>query len=150
MPLFKDSYFMAAPVKIVWDVSIDLDAWRDASEAKVEMLSDGPFAVGSRFSETRRSMGRESTTEWEVTEMDQPNSYKCVGEGMGASWTYRQYLVPDADGTKFFVEMDIKPNGLASKLTWTSAWPVMGPMMRRGVAKEFAGMAKICEKRAKS
>ena len=53
---------------------------------RVEFLSEVKSGVGARFRETRMMMGREASTELEVTEYVENERVRIVSEAGGALW----------------------------------------------------------------
>lgn len=149
MPKLTDSLVIDAPLQSVWETSTDPEAWMDISEVTVQRLTGSGFRVGTRWRETRRMLGRDSAQEWEVTLVDEPTRYTCVSQGMGADWVFDQFLVPDGTGTRLFYDFSLTPTSTASRATIAGTWPVLGAMMRRGVAKEYASFATLCRQRAR-
>ena len=63
---------VSAPPASVWEVITDLDraAERLSQVTALHVVSDGPYAVGTRWRETRRMMGASETQEMVVVEND--------------------------------------------------------------------------------
>ncbi|MFB7867772.1 SRPBCC family protein [Streptomyces sp. NPDC056069] len=81
----------------VWESITDLrDMPRVLSGVeKVEVLTEGGFAVGTRWRETRRMMGREATEEMTVTVCEPPERYVTVADSHGMHYVSEITLVPD-------------------------------------------------------
>ena len=67
---------------------------------KVEMLTDGPVGVGTRWRETRMMFKKEATEEMWVTGFDPPNGYTVEAESHGMHYSTLFSFTPDRDGTK--------------------------------------------------
>ncbi|AXH96276.1 SRPBCC family protein [Ornithinimicrobium avium] len=82
-----------APPAVVWEVITDLDqAQRRLSQVTdLHVITDGPYAVGTRWRETRRMMGASDTQELVVVENDPLR--RTVTETVDASTTYRTTLL---------------------------------------------------------
>lgn len=80
---------ISAPPAAVWEVLTDLDqAQRRLSQVTaLQVITDGPYAVGTRWRETRRMMGASDTQELVVVENDPLR--RTVTEAVDASTTYR-------------------------------------------------------------
>lgn len=88
----------AAPAA-VWEVLTDLEqAERRLSQVtELHIITDGPYAVGTRWRETRRMMGASDTQELVVVENDPER--RTVTEAVDASTTYRtEMLLESVDG----------------------------------------------------
>lgn len=69
----------------VWEMITDLAGSPNVISGieTVEMLTEGPLAVGTRWRETRTMFGKTSTEEMEVTEVKVGRSYVVEAEGHG-------------------------------------------------------------------
>ncbi|WP_314178039.1 SRPBCC family protein [Streptomyces winkii] len=90
---------IAAPVDRVWQALTDIeDSPRVIGEIeRVEMLSEGPFGIGTRWRETRRIFGKEATEEMWVTASEPPKRYTVESESRGVHYTSQFTLTPEAD-----------------------------------------------------
>ena len=72
----------------MFEVFTDLSRAEERISAivKLEILTDGPVGVGTRFRETRRMFKRESTEEMEVTDLEPGASYAIGGEACGCAY----------------------------------------------------------------
>jgi hypothetical protein len=89
---------------------------------KVEMLTNGPVGVGTRFKETRVLFKREATEVMEVTAFNAPDSYTLGCDSCGCR--YRTTMRFLANGTGTDVEMDFGVEAL------TVFAKIMGIVMR--------------------
>ncbi|MFI8827586.1 SRPBCC family protein [Streptomyces sp. NPDC053431] len=62
---------------------------------RVEVLTEGGFAVGTRWRETRRMLGREATEEMTVTVCEPPDRYVTVADSHGMHYVSEITLVPE-------------------------------------------------------
>ncbi|MEU2390950.1 SRPBCC family protein [Streptomyces sp. NPDC007369] len=76
---------MAAPVERVWRALTDLESVPDVVSGvdAVEVLTPGPFRVGTRWRETRRMFGKQATEEMYVTVCDAPERYVAEADNAG-------------------------------------------------------------------
>jgi hypothetical protein len=90
-----------APPETVFDVATDLEhaAEHVRGIEKIELLTPGPVGVGTRWRETRKMMGHESTETLEVTEFDRPRSYTVGCNSCGCYFETQFSFVPRAGGT---------------------------------------------------
>jgi uncharacterized protein YndB with AHSA1/START domain len=112
--------------------------------ARVEMLTEGPVGVGTRFRETRVMFGREATEEMEVTAFDPPRSYALGCENHGTRYHSEVRVVPCGDGeTGCHLELDFEATPLtlpAKVMTF-----LMKPMMKRllgGIGRDLDDIAR--------
>jgi uncharacterized protein YndB with AHSA1/START domain len=78
-----------APREEVWRVLTDLEGAPSTLRGvtKVEVLDGAPYDVGTRWSETRKILGKEETQTMEVTGCDPP--HRTVVESRSAGVLYR-------------------------------------------------------------
>ncbi len=91
---------IAAPPEAVWEVLTDLgqSVRRLSQVTELHVMTDGPYAVGTRWRETRRMMGASDTQEMVVVENDPLR--RTVLEAVDASTTYRTvFLLESLDGS---------------------------------------------------
>ena len=83
----------------VFDVISDLEHAADRIQGiqKVELLTSGPMAVGTRWRETRMMFKKACTEEMEITEFDPPNGYRVGAQGGGCVYDTRFSVTPDGD-----------------------------------------------------
>lgn len=98
---------------------------------KLEVLTDGPVGVGTRFRETRVMMGREATEEMEVTAFDPPRSYtvECHSHGTHYLSTF-SFAEADSGQTDVTVRFDATPQSLFAKLLSPLAGLMMGTVKK--------------------
>ncbi|MFF8510813.1 SRPBCC family protein [Streptomyces sp. NPDC015492] len=84
----------------VWESITDLpDMPRVLSGVeRVEVLTRGGFAIGTRWRETRRMLGKEATEEMLVTECEPPDRYVTVADSHGMHYVSEITLTPDGTG----------------------------------------------------
>ena len=125
---------IAAPADRVFELMTDLPnaAERIRGIDKVEILTDGPFGVGTRFRETRTMFGKQAVETMEVTEHDPANrSYVLEASSHGCHYRTLCRAVPEGAGTRAEFEMTAMALTLPAKILST----VMGPLMKGAVCK---------------
>ena len=75
----------------------------------VEMVTDGPIGVGTRFLETRTVLGHGTTQEMEVTAFESPSLYTLSCESHGARYITEVRLVPNGTGTDVELRFEARP-----------------------------------------
>lgn len=90
---------IAAPVGRVWEALTDLEGSPRVISGieSVEMLSEAPFGVGTRWRETRRIFGKEATEEMWVTAAEAPKRYVVEADSRGVHYTSEFTLAPEQD-----------------------------------------------------
>lgn len=122
---------IAAPAERVFDASIDIASWPEVIPAitKVEILTDGPVGVGTRFRETRTMFGREATEEMEFLELERPHRYLLGAESHGCRYRTEFRFEPVEGGTRMVFDFASEPLHLGAKVMSF----LMKPMMKKMV-----------------
>lgn len=83
---------------------------------EVEMLTDGPVAVGTKVKETRIMMGREASEVMEVTVMDRPSRFVVEAFSHGTEYVTSYEIEPEDDGSKVTLSFKATPQTIMSKI----------------------------------
>ncbi len=70
----------------------------------IEMLTAGPFGLGSRWHETREVLGYVDTTDMEVTAYERNRSYTITHQKIGARIAAVFTFAPEKEGTRVDIE----------------------------------------------
>lgn len=118
MPEFTIEKDIAAPRERVFAEATDLAhaAEKIRGILKVEILTDGPVGLGTRFRETRVMFKREATEEMEITAFDPPSGYALGAESHGCRYHTEVRLEPDGEGTRLRMRFRAEPVTLPAKL----------------------------------
>lgn len=127
--------WIAASPERVFSVAADIPRWPQhiAAITRVEILTPGPVAVGTRFTETRTMFGREAVEEMTVAEITPPARLVLTAESHGTRYRAVHTFTPDGEGTRLTLEFDGVPVTLAARLMTPLAW-----MMRRQIKSQLA------------
>ena len=129
---------IAAPVELVFDLMADArnePTW-NSQVRETQLTSPEPIGAGTTFRTVNR--GQEYTAT--LTEYDRPSrmTFDVVGTSMRI--TGRLAFASSGVGTHLDATFDMQPQG-AMKLVL----PLMGPVVRRDFAKQFASFKAFCE-----
>lgn len=124
---------IAAPVEHVFDVFTAFERAADnvSGIKSLQVLTDGPVGVGTRFRETRTMFGRDSTEEMEITRFEAGRCYAVEAESCGAHFRTLFTFTPGGSVTEVRCDLSTRPLTLFAR--------VMSPL---GVL--FAGTMKKC------
>ncbi|TWU00593.1 Polyketide cyclase / dehydrase and lipid transport [Botrimarina colliarenosi] len=100
---------------------------------RLELLTDGPIGVGTRWRETRQIFGKESTEELEITRFDPPRSYTAECETCGCRFESTITCEPEGAGTLVTFQNQTQALTLSAKLM-----APLGVLMAGGMKKLFA------------
>lgn len=136
MAPLESTVHIDAPPARVWEVVTDLATAPDriAAIKSLEVLTDQPFGVGTRWRETRAMFGKEATEEMEVSAVTPGESYTTEAESCGCHYTCIVRVAAEGAGSRLSMAMDAKPVTLMARVMGV----VMMPMMRGMVIKAFA------------
>jgi len=121
---------IAAAPETVFAAATDIESWAECMEGvkSVELLTDGPMRLGTRFRETRVMFGREETEEMEVTAFDPPRSYAVGCENHGCRFHSALTFTPNGSGTDVEMSFDATPLTAMAKLMSAMMKPLMNKM----------------------
>jgi carbon monoxide dehydrogenase subunit G len=127
---------VAAPPDVVFARASDFRRAPEtiAAIVKMEMLTDGPVRVGTRFRETRVLFGRAATEEMTVTALEPPKRYTLAAESHGSRYHTELSFAPDGQGTRVTMTFAATPVTFMARVMSV----LMRPMMK--------SMVKMCAK----
>src|SRR5262249_19277973 len=148
MARFALTTSIAAPVDRVFALSTDVEGWpgRIKGITKVEKLTPGPVAAGTRFRETRVMFGKAATEEMEFTRFEPNAAYALGCESCGASYLCTFTFRPEDGGTRLTVECDCRPRSFFARLL---LWPLsllMRGMMKKCIQKDLDDLKAAAER----
>jgi carbon monoxide dehydrogenase subunit G len=141
---------VAAPVERVFDVASDLGraAERIRGIERIELLTEGPMRVGTRWRETRKMMGQSSTETLEVFALDRPRSYTVGCESCGAYFETTFCFEPDGDGTLVTLDARTESRTFIAKLMSPIGNLMFGKVMRKCMSEDLEDLARAAEGQA--
>jgi len=104
---------------------------------KIEMLTPGGIKRGTRFKETRKMFGKETTETMEVTAFEPYRRYELSATSCGVAFTSEFKFTPEKGGTRVDFTMITRPLTFFAKLMAPLSWLMKGAMvkcLRRDVA----------------
>ncbi|MBT8484344.1 MAG: hypothetical protein HKO59_07400 [Phycisphaerales bacterium] len=118
---------------------------------RVEMLTDGPTGVGTRFRETRIMMKREASEVMEVTAFEPGRSYTLEAASCGNLYRTTVGCEPVETGvtgvTDVVMEMTYTPQTFAAKCMSLAA-PLLGGVMRKCLERDLDDLQADLEQSA--
>lgn len=140
---------VAAPVERVWALATDLPgAPRVLSGVEaVEVLTPGPFAVGTRWRETRTMFGRSTTEEMWVTAVQPQRSYTVEATSSGAHYTSTFDFAPAADGgTDVMLRFGARPTNPAARVLAAITATLAGRSVSKALEGDLNDLARAAER----
>ena len=113
--------------------------------SKVEVLTEGPFRVGTRWRETRIMFGKEATEVMEVVSIEPGTSYTVTADSHGTHYETTMACHAQGDG-RCRVEFTFgwTPVSMGAKLLSPMAFMMKG-MLRKCVEKDLACIKRSAE-----
>lgn len=135
-----------APQDRVFQIFTDFEKAPERIEAieKIEILTEGPVGIGTRFRETRVIHGKRATEEMEITRFEQGEGYVVACESHGCEFTSAFLLFADGDEVdrcKVEVLFEAKPKTLMARLMVA----LMMKAMRKEFERDFDALQKVAE-----
>ena len=135
-----------APADVVFRTVAQVEQFSQAVPGilRVEFLSEVKSGVGARFRETRMMLGREASTELEVTEYVQNERVRIVSEAGGALWDTVFSVAADGGGTELKMVMDARPLTMSARMTV----PLILGTVQKAVEEDMDAVKSFCERPA--
>ena len=137
-----------APIETVFDAVTDLRKAEERIEAivKMEVLTDGPIGVGTRFRETRVMFGKEATEEMEIGSFDRPNGYTVTAESHGCKYLSGFRLEEVDGGTTITMTFEAFPQTTVAKVMGVLTKPLQKKMGEM-IGKDLEDIKRAIESR---
>ncbi len=140
-----------APPQELFRVMTDLEGCPERIEdiIKVEVLTDGPVGVGTRWNETRKVMGREATEQMEIVAFEDGRSYtvRCESCGCESHWSFT--FEPSSDGgTSLRFDSSFKALTFPAKIMSIVTAPMMRSMMKKCIEKDMGDIRRSLQQPA--
>lgn len=129
-----------APLDVAFDVFTDFAKAPERIQAitRIEMLTEGPVGIGTRWRETRRAGAGTATEELHIVRFEKNEGYVVECESHGCKFTSACLLWEDGGGSKVQVALDIEPRTLGARLRLFFVLP----MIRKGFQKDLDALAE--------
>ncbi|MBD0708622.1 MULTISPECIES: SRPBCC family protein [unclassified Streptomyces] len=135
----------------VWETITDLRELPRllSGVSRIEVLTEGGFDVGTRWRETRRTLGKEATEELTVTACEPPDRYVTTAASHGMRYVSELTLAPDGtDATTLRMAFTARPaDGRAPGLLGRLTGLLGGRMVAKALAKDLTELARAVESR---
>jgi hypothetical protein len=126
-----------APAGRVWQLNIDVEKWPSVTPAtieRVERLEPGPFGLGST---ARIKQPGQTAAVWRVSHFVEGREFAWETRRLGLTMIGSHVVEPVGEGACRNV-LGIEVRGRGAKLFGL----VFGPMLRKAIAAENAGIAR--------
>ena len=129
---------IACPPEEVFDTLADLrnDTRWNSRVSSAELRSAEPIGLGSRFAIVNGGTAYDVT----ITGYDRPSRLELEASG-NPELTIACTVTPTGDGTELESDFDFRPKGALKVL-----FPLLAPVIRRDVPKQYASFKALCER----
>ena len=129
---------IACPPEKVFDTMADLrnDTQWNSRVSSAELRSPEPIGLGSRFAIVNGGTPYDVT----ITSYDRPSRLEFEASGK-PDLTIVCALTLRGDETELESDFDFRPRGVLKVL-----FPLLAPVIRRDVPKQFASLKELCER----
>jgi hypothetical protein len=141
------SEIIDASAEAVFAAATDLPhaAERIKGITKIEMLTDGPVGVGTRWRETRVMFGREAAETMWITEFQPPRRYVVEARSHGTHYLTPITVEPLEPGrSKITMSFGAKPESLMAKIMMT-LFAGMAGKIARCLHDDLRDIKRFCE-----
>lgn len=152
MPTVTANRTIEAPISRVWSVFTDLGSSPVHLSAveDVEVLTDGPFAVGTTWRETRKMFGRTATEEMTVTSLEHQASYAISAMSQGTTYVSRfDFREIDPATTEVRFTFTGETQGGVRKAIGDVMWPLFRGKVAKELRRDLDDLAEVCVKRGR-
>jgi hypothetical protein len=117
-----------APVGRVFEQFTDLEhaSAHVSGIKKIEVLTQGPFQLGTRWRETRDVLGRTDSAEMEVTSFEREKTYTIAHHKAGVRIDTVFSFEPTDGGTKVGIEFGLDTGAFPPGLLTPFGWAIAG------------------------
>lgn len=113
---------------------------------KMEMLTQGPAGVGTKFRETREMFGREATETMEIVDFQPGRSYTLYANACGCEYRTVVSVKPAAGGSEVTFSFKATPLSTGAKIMNTlMGWMFKGACVK-AVRQDLADLKAAVEK----
>lgn len=135
-----------APVERVYAVFTDFEHVQHRVDGieRLELLTEEPVGVGTRFRETRIFHGREATETIEISTFEPPSRYVAVCRSHGTCYHREFHFEPEPPGTRVTVSFRADPQTLLARCLAPLGRLMLGNV-RRCLADDVADLKKAAE-----
>lgn len=152
MAEIKVTQYIAAPPDVVFSSATDIEHWVENIDgiARVEVLTDGDFRLGTKFKETRVMFGKEATEEMEVTEFKPPSLYAVEAKSCGSLFYSRFEFTGNDAGTLVTLIFDGQPLTAGAKVMGVLTGWLMKKSVQKCVQEDLLNLKQVIESRTNS
>lgn len=148
MPSFSTEIIVDAPPELVFDVFSDFPAYADmiTDIDSIEMLTDPPVGLGTRYREVRTVAMKENTQTYEVVAFDPPHAFTLEARPEGGFCRIACSFVrqPD-DSTIVIFSVSVEYESFSTKVFSSIMWPLMQTQLHAVIIQDLSELKAVAE-----
>lgn len=148
MPNFTLTTTINAAPNTVWDIITDIENSPNVTPeiTRIEMLTQPPLRVGTRWRETRRINNREAAVVLEVSEFTTNRSYTARSALMGIEFNSQFVVTRQRDATRLDLHTTSRPLTLGGRLMSLLS-PLFTAAMKKTMQRDLDAIKSAAESR---
>lgn len=146
--MVSESITINAPRQRVFDIASDIPnaPARIPDITRVQMLTDGPVAKGTRWRETRKMWGKEQTETMEIAEFTPPEHYAASAHNCGSDYLLSlDFASAGPASTTMTITFNVTPTTLVARIMCASMGLMMKRMMRKCLRSDLENIKRASE-----
>ena len=148
MPRLAIARAIDAPVSQVWEIFTDIEGAEQRLSAveQIELLSSEPFAVGTRWRETRTLYGKSATAEMRISALELHRFYTVEAGATSTRYTSRfdfRSVNPSTTEVTFTFSAESRGKRAAVSKVF---WPLIKGRMAKDLRRDLDDLAAVCER----
>ncbi len=149
MARFTIDKYIDARREVVFDTALDLHSAAENIRGieQLEVLTEGPIGLGTRFRETRIMFKKEATEVMEISVFDRPSRFVYKAESHGCKYLTSYDLVQEGTGTRLSLVFLAEPQTFMAKVLGIVFSFMMKACMKE-VDKDLEDLKAVAESRA--
>lgn len=138
---------IAASPQRCFEVFTDIERLADIVPdiTKMEKLTEGPVAVGTRIRCTRMMFGKEASETMEFVECEPAKRYQLEARSHGSHYVTTYSFQPDGDATLVDFDLRATPQSVGARLM-SPLFVLMRGSMQKAMLREFDALQRECER----
>ena len=148
MPTLTFHKAINAGPEVVFQILTNMEKYPEVVSGitNIDVLTDGPVGLGTKFKETRVVFGREANEVMEFTEFEPPNRYVLEANSHGSHYRTVHEIKPNATGgTDLTLEFIATPVNIIAKVMSVVMMPLFKKAMVRCLEQDLEDVKNHAE-----
>lgn len=148
MARFSIAKYVDAPPSVVFALFTDFEHVPEhvSGVTRLEILTTGPTHIGTRFRETRKVNGHESTEEMEVTAFEPGRHFDLRSRSGSTEYRSAYRFAPERTGTQIEVDVESEPLSLVARLMTPLTNHSVTGTMKKAIVQDIEDLRRQAER----